>query len=169
MSSSLKNLSSSASLPLPDGSKFRIGIVRSDWNEEITLSMEKACLALLKKAGVPDSQIFCISVPGSFELCSGIQHLHLQQPCDALIGIGCIIKGETPHFDFIAQAVAGGFIQLSTQYEVPVVFGVLTTLTHEQALERSGGKHGNKGEEAAYTALQMASLFSQRKGSGGNA
>ncbi len=158
MSSSLKNLSSYGST-LPNAKKFRFGIVVSEWNSAITEAMYEGAIEILSKAGADKKNITRITVPGSFELTRGAQLLaSAKKKPDAIICIGCVIKGETPHFDFICQAVAYGLTQTGLMYELPVIFGVLTTNTLEQAQARSGGKHGNKGVEAAVTALRMAAL-----------
>ena len=113
---------------------------------------------LLKQAGIPESQISVIQVPGSFELILASQKLAQRDEIDGVIALGCIIQGETRHFDFICQAVATGISDVNLKYDKPVIFGVLTPDTQQQALDRAGGKYGNKGEEAAYTVLRMIEL-----------
>ena len=144
---------------VPDASKMKIGVVVAEWNSEITFSMEDAAIQTLRKHGVSDNNIIVRHVPGSFELTAGAQMMaHNISALDAIIGIGCVIRGETPHFDYICQGVTMGLTQVSIQYTIPVIFGVLTTNDLQQALDRAGGKHGNKGVEAAVTAIKMAAL-----------
>lgn len=143
---------------LPDGSSFKIGIAVAQWNPDVTLALLEGAQNILKEAGVLKENIEVIHVPGSFELPWGARHLLTSKKQNAIICLGCIIKGETKHDDYIANAVATGIMQLGLTSGVPVVFGVVTTNTPEQALDRAGGKHGNKGAEAAATALQLAQL-----------
>ncbi len=158
MSSSIKNLSDFNSQTIPDGKGMRIGIVVSEWNTEITGALFDGAVLTLVKNGVLKDDIITTTVPGSFELTMGSQFLCEDKRIDAVICLGCVIQGETRHFDFICNAVANGITNVSLKYNKPVIFGVLTTNTLEQALERAGGKHGNKGDEAAYTALKMVAL-----------
>ena len=155
MSSSIKNLSDFNSNTLPDGKGMCIGIVVSEWNSEITGALFDGAIQTLVKNGVLKDNIKITSVPGSFELTFGAQALCEDERIDAVICLGCVIQGETKHFDFICNAVANGITNVSLKYNKPVIFGVLTTNTLEQAFDRAGGKHGNKGDEAAYTALKM--------------
>lgn len=143
---------------LPDGSSFRIGIVTAAWNGDITAALRTAALTTLHEAGVPDEQIEQLEVPGSFELPWGARHLLANNALDAVICLGCLIHGETRHDVYIAQAVSQGLVNLGLTSGIPVVFGVLTTETEEQARQRAGGTHGNKGAEAAATALTLAAL-----------
>lgn len=158
MATQLKSLSDFSHTTIPDGRKYRFGIVTAQWNAEVTGALYNGAVLLLEKQGVLPENIIEITVPGSFELTSGADILLSKKELDAVICLGCVIKGETPHFDFICNAVANGISQVSIKYNKPVVFGVLTTNTLEQAQARAGGKHGNKGEEAAATALLMADL-----------
>ncbi|HAE35459.1 MAG TPA: 6,7-dimethyl-8-ribityllumazine synthase [Chitinophagales bacterium] len=153
-----RDLSSYRADEVPSGKSFRIAVITSDWNEEITHAMEKACLDTLIHHEVVEENISVIHVPGSYELTSAAQMLLETSEQDAVVCIGCIIKGETPHDVYLAQAVSQGLIQVSIDYSTPVLFGVLTTLDLQQAKERAGGRHGNKGVEAAVTALRMAAL-----------
>jgi len=141
-----------------DAPSFRIAIVKAEWNSSITNAMETAALEELQKAGVPLQGILRSTVPGSFELTSGAQMMLEDTRAEAVICLGCVIQGETRHFDFICQAVAGGLTELGIKYKKTVIFGVLTTNDLEQALSRAGGKLGNKGTEAAAAALKMVSL-----------
>ena len=136
------------------GSK-RIAIVVSEWNSEVTESLYVSCHATLVQHGVNRENIIKKMVPGSFELTLGSQWMAQQDEIDAVICLGCVIQGETRHFDFICQSVAQGVKDVALKYNKPVIFGVLTTDTKKQALDRAGGKHGNKGDEAAYTAVKM--------------
>lgn len=158
MATQLKNLSDFSHTTIPSGENFQIGIVTAQWNAAITNALHAGAYNLLIKQGVKEEHITQVSVPGSFELISGADILLSTSKYDAIICLGCVIKGETPHFDFICNAVANGISQVAIKYTKPVVFGVLTTNNLEQAQERSGGKHGNKGEEAAASALLMAEL-----------
>jgi 6,7-dimethyl-8-ribityllumazine synthase len=139
---------------------IKIAIVVSEWNETITNALKDGALTYLSEHGVSKKQIDIYTVPGSFEL-PGAANALLDDDLeiDAVICLGCIIQGETRHFEFISQAVANGIMQVSSNYFVPVIFGVLTCDTVEQALERAGGKHGNKGTEAAYTCLKMIDFY----------
>lgn len=135
--------------------KKKIGIVVSEWNDQITDALYNATLEVLLKEGISSKNITLKYVPGSFELTLGAQYLAQEKQIDAVICLGCVIQGETRHFDFICDAVANGITKVGLKFNKPVVFGVLTTNTMQQALDRAGGKHGNKGEEAAYTAIKM--------------
>ncbi len=141
---------------LPDGSSFKIGIVVSQWNADITNALLEGAQDTLLISGVLPENIEVLYVPGSFELPWGARQIMKPGKRDAVICLGCIIQGETRHDEYIASAVASGIMQLGLMSGVPVIFGVLTTNTEEQAKDRAGGKHGNKGAEAAATALQMA-------------
>ena len=143
---------------VPDATKMRFGIVVSDWNSEITWSLLKGAVSTLKKHGAISDNIIVKHVPGSFELTIGAQFLAEYDDLDAIICLGCVIEGETPHFTYICQGVTHGITQLNIEYNIPFIFGVLTTNSLEQAVDRAGGKHGNKGDEAAVTAIKMAAL-----------
>ena len=158
MATQLKSLSDFSHTTIPSGQNYKIGLVTAQWNADVTGALYNGAISLLEKQGVEPQNIISITVPGSFELTSGADLLLSRKDVDAVICLGCVIQGETPHFDFICNAVANGVTQVAVKYNKPVIFGVLTTLTLEQAQERSGGKHGNKGEEAAVTALIMAEL-----------
>lgn len=152
------NLSDYDPSKVPDASEMRFGIVVSDWNQEITFSLLDGCVKTLKKHGATDEDIVIKHVPGSFELTLGAQLMAENEDVDAIICLGCVVQGETPHFTYICQSVSMGITQLNIDYNVPVIFGVLTTNNIEQARERAGGKYGNKGDEAAVTAIKMAAL-----------
>lgn len=133
----------------------QVGIVVSQWNSEITDALYEGARAALLASGIKKRHIHVATVPGSFELPLAAQWLADNKRIDAVIALGCVIKGDTPHFDYICQAVAQGIMTVNLKSGKPVAFGVLTTLNKSQALERAGGKLGNKGEEAAETVLRM--------------
>jgi 6,7-dimethyl-8-ribityllumazine synthase len=133
---------------------FRIGVVSALWNSEITSKLKSGALKTLKEAGITDENIVQWDVPGSYELIYAANKL-ATDGFDAIICLGVVIQGETRHFDFICDAVAHGIAQVSIKHNIPVAFGLLTTDTQLQAIERSGGKHGHKGEEAAWTVLKL--------------
>ncbi len=139
-------------------SRKKIAIVVAEWNEEITEALYAGAFETLIKYGIKKSNIERVSVPGSFELPLAAKKMALRKDIAAVIGIGCVIQGETPHFDYICQAVAHGIMSVSLDSLKPVSFGVLTTLDKKQAMERAGGTYGNKGEEAALTALRMLAI-----------
>lgn len=143
---------------VPDAHSMRFGIVVADWNREITWSLLKGAVDTLKKHGTIDKNIVIRHVPGSFELTIGAQLIAEYHDVDAIICLGCVIQGETPHFTYICQGVTQGITQLNIEYNIPFIFGVLTVIEKQQAVERSGGKHGNKGDEAAVTAIKMAAM-----------
>jgi 6,7-dimethyl-8-ribityllumazine synthase len=155
MASAHKNLSDYSSKNLGNITNKRFAIVVSEWNEEITEKLLNGAFETLIKEGAKEENIFIKTVPGSFELCLGAQWMAQDSKIDAVICLGCIIQGETRHFDFIAQAVANGLCEITLKYNKPVIFGVLTPNNHEQALDRAGGSFGNKGDEAAITAIKM--------------
>jgi len=158
MASSLKSLSDYSLKNLVDISNCRFAIVVSEWNEEVTESLYNGAYETLVTQGAQADNIIRKDVPGSFELSLGAQKMAEHEDIDAVICIGCVIQGETKHFDFICSAVANGITTVSLKYNKPVIFGVLTPNTQKQALDRAGGKHGNKGDEAAITAIKMLSL-----------
>jgi 6,7-dimethyl-8-ribityllumazine synthase len=141
-----------------------IGIVVSEWNSEITEALYKGAEKTLLEAGCEKGNIIRHNVPGSFELPTGALWVAGYLNVNAVICLGCVIQGETPHFDYICSAVAKGLVDLSLKTHKPFIFGVLTTNTVEQAKERSGGKHGNKGVEAAVTAIKMIALQEKLRG-----
>ena len=151
------NLSNYDSTTLPDATHLRFGIVVSEWNPTITEGLLKGAVDTLLDCGVDQSNIQTIHVPGSFELIYGAKKMQ-QQLVDAVITIGSVIKGETKHFDFVCDGVTQGIKDLNILYDVPVIFCVLTDNNLQQSIERSGGIHGNKGVEAAVTAIKMAHL-----------
>lgn len=152
------NLSAYDPKLVPDATGMRFGIVVSDWNMDVTWSLLDGAVKTLKKHGAIDQNIVIKHVPGSFELTLGAQFLAEYDDLDAIICLGCVIQGETLHFTYICQGVTQGITQLNLEYNLPFIFGVLTTVTLQQAVDRAGGKHGNKGDEAAVTAIKMAAL-----------
>ncbi|HEY8937571.1 MAG TPA: 6,7-dimethyl-8-ribityllumazine synthase [Cyclobacteriaceae bacterium] len=136
-------------------SKKKFAIVVAEWNEEITEALYEGAVEGLTANGIKNTNIIRKNVPGTFELTLGAQWMADKKDIDAVICLGCVIQGETPHFDYICQAVAYGITEVNLKSRKPIIFGVLTTLNQKQALERAGGKYGNKGEEAALTALKM--------------
>lgn len=158
MSSANKNLSVIEGTEVPNGNGMRFALVVSEWNYAITGALKEGALATLIGHGVNPLDIQICHVPGSYELTMGSQLVCEKGNVDAVIALGCVIQGETRHFDFICDAVAHGITNVSMKYNTPVIFGVLTPHTMQQAEDRAGGKHGNKGDEAAVTALKMVAL-----------
>ena len=140
---------------IPDATDMRFGIVVAEWNNHITDRLLEGALKILRQQGVAETAITVMHVPGSFELIYGCAELARTGYVDAVIAIGCVIRGDTPHFDYICQGVTAELARQNTEGKVPVVFGLITTNTPEQAEERAGGKLGNKGEEFAITAIKM--------------
>jgi len=158
MASNLKNLGDHSNKNMASVKNNKIGIVVSEWNDQITDSLLSATHEVLSAHGAKPKNIIIKYVPGSFELPLAAQYLASQKDIDAVICLGCVIQGETRHFDFICDAVANGITNVGLKYNKPVIFGVLTTNNLQQALDRAGGKHGNKGEEAGITAVKMLSF-----------
>ncbi|MCS7036447.1 MAG: 6,7-dimethyl-8-ribityllumazine synthase [Saprospiraceae bacterium] len=158
MASALQNLSQYDASTVPDASEIIFGIVVAEWNAHITHALYEGCYETLLKHGARPENIHTVQVPGSFELPAGARIVHGQKNPDAVICLGCVIKGETNHNEYINQAVAHGLVNLSLATGKAFIFGVLTTDTEQQALDRAGGKHGNKGVEAAIAAIRMAAL-----------
>jgi 6,7-dimethyl-8-ribityllumazine synthase len=152
-----KNLSAVGDLPAisPD---WTFAIVKAEWNDEITSGLYDGAIELLLTSGVAPENIHTMEVPGSFELPLGAQWAIERYEVDAVICLGSVIRGETAHFDYVCQAVSLGIKDVSLEYNLPVIFGVLTDNNIEQSRARSGGKHGNKGTEAAATAVKMLAL-----------
>ena len=158
MATENKNLSHYDKESIPNAREFRFGIVVSEWNANITEGLYQGAIGALLDCGALESNIIRWNVPGSFELTFGCKKLIRQEKLDAVIAIGSVIQGETKHFDFVCSATAQGIKDLNVQLDVPVIFCVLTDNTVQQAVDRSGGKHGNKGAEAAIAAIKMATL-----------
>ena len=153
-----KNLSTQNIGNIRNVSSKKIAIVVSEWNEEITGSLYEGAYQSLLQNGIQKENILSLSVPGSYELSFGAQKMAQKKEVDAIICLGCVIQGETRHFEFICQSVTQGLKDVALKFDKPVIFGVLTTDTYQQALDRAGGKYGNKGDEAAITALKMLNL-----------
>ena len=158
MATANKNLSNYDKNTIPNAKDFRFGIVVSEWNDHITEGLYKGALAALLDCGVVEKNILRWNVPGSFELVYGAQRMIVTQEVDCIITIGCVIKGETMHFEFVCEGVTQGIKDLNVQTDVPVIFCLLTDNNEQQSLDRSGGVHGNKGTEAAIAAIKMAAL-----------
>jgi len=158
MATAGKNLSSYRKEDLKNTKNLSIGLVVAEWNNNITDALYKGAFNTLVENGVDQRNIISIKVPGSFELIYGAKHLIETHKLNAVIIIGSVIQGETKHFDFICNAVSQGVKDLNIKYNTPVIFCLLTDNTLQQALDRSGGKHGNKGIECAVAALKMATL-----------
>ncbi|MDI9356182.1 MAG: 6,7-dimethyl-8-ribityllumazine synthase [Chitinophagaceae bacterium] len=137
----------------------KIGIITAEWNKDITESLYNASLQTLQKNGIPEERILSLWVPGAYELPVAAQKIALSHDISAIICIGCVIRGDTPHFDYICQAVTYGITKVMLQYNKPIIFGVLTTNTKKQAEERTIGIYGNKGTEFAISALKMIDAF----------
>lgn len=152
------NLSSYDPAAIKHAGELRFGIVVSDWNSEVTHSLLDGAVSTLIKHGVKEEEIVVKHVPGSFELPLAAQWIAEYDDVDGIICLGCVIQGETPHFTYVCQGVTSGISRLNLEYNIPFIFGLLTTDTHQQAVDRAGGKHGNKGTEAAVAALRMAFL-----------
>ena len=152
------NLSVYDSDSIPNASTMRFGLVVSEWNPDITQNLHDGAVAALLEHGALVENITAIKVPGSFELIYGCKHLLNNNEVDAVIAIGNVIRGETEHFTFVCEGVTQGIVELNLTYNTPTVFCVLTDNNKQQSLDRSGGKHGNKGVECAVAAIKMAAL-----------
>lgn len=157
VATNLKNLSH-FERPVPSASDMRVGIVVAEWNSAITGALLEGAVKTLRAAGCREENIIVKWVPGTFELPMGAQFFAEYSNVDGVIALGCVIRGETPHFDYVCQGVTIGITQLQLSWSMPVAFGVLTVENSEQAEERAGGKHGNKGDEAAATLIKMVAL-----------
>lgn len=158
MATENKNLSEYNKEKLPNVTAKRFGIITSEWNETVTEGMRKGAEETLLDCGVLSENIIQWNVPGSFELVNGAKKMLSKEQIDAIIVIGCVIQGETKHFDFVCQGVTQGVAYLNATQNIPVIFCVLTDNNLQQSLDRSGGKHGNKGIEAAVAAIKMVNL-----------
>lgn len=152
------NLSHYDKATIPNAKSFRFGIVVSEWNPEITKNLQKGAIQTLLDCGALEENIYSWEVPGSFELVFGCKKMIQSHQVDAVIAIGNVIQGETRHFDFVCDGLTQGIVDLNLKYDVPVIFCVLTDITKQQSIDRSGGKLGNKGIECALAAVKMASL-----------
>ncbi len=158
MSTANHNLSDYESDKLPSASDMRFGVVVSEWNPDVTEGLLNGVLQTLQKQGANPDQIVVQYVPGSFELVYGSKCLADNAHVDAVIALGSVVRGDTPHFDYVCQGVTQGISYLNATQPVPIIFGLLTTDTMEQATDRAGGRYGNKGDEAAVTAIKMIAL-----------
>lgn len=153
-----KNLSAYDINSVPSAEKMKFGIVVAEWNYKITGALAQGAIDTLVKHGAKQENIIVKHVPGSFELTLGGQFFAEYTDVDAILLLGCVIQGETRHFDFICQGVTEGATKLNMNYNLPVIYGLLTTNNEQQALDRAGGRLGNKGDEAAITAIKMVNL-----------
>mgnify|MGYP000515968821 CR=1 FL=1 len=158
MASELKSLSNHNKDSLPDGSNMKFGIVVSDYYEEISSALLQACLETFAQQNVKAENIKVVYAPGTYELPAACDILNQQMEADAIIAIGCVVKGDTDHDKYINMAVANALQNLTIKYSKAFLFGVLTPNTYQQALDRAGGKHGNKGVEVAVAALKIVAL-----------
>ncbi|GAA4106509.1 6,7-dimethyl-8-ribityllumazine synthase [Aquimarina addita] len=164
MATENKNLSEYDKSTIPDAKNFRFGIVVSEWNDTITEGLFQGAFDALLDCGALKDNIVRWNVPGSFELIYGCKKMQqAYDMLDAIIAIGSVIQGETKHFDFVCDGVTQGIKDLNIQHDIPVIFCVLTDNTIQQSIDRSGGKHGNKGTEAAIAAIKMAQLRKDAK------
>tara|TARA_R110000772_G_scaffold193848_1_gene304715 strand:- start:10 stop:507 length:498 start_codon:yes stop_codon:yes gene_type:complete len=164
MATENNNLSVYDKTTIPNAKNFRFGIVVSEWNHEVTEGMFQGAFDALKDCGALNDNIVRWDVPGSFELIYGCKRMQKSYDMlDAVIAIGSVIQGETKHFDYVCEGVSQGIKDLNVQSDIPVIFCVLTDNTRQQAIDRSGGKHGNKGTEAAIAAIKMAQLRKDSK------
>ena len=161
MATENKNLSEYDKNSIPNAKDFRFGIVVSEWNDSITEGLFSGAIEALLENQVPAQHIIRWNVPGSFELVYGAKKMLQTQNVDAVIAIGCVIQGQTKHFDFVCEGVTQGIKDLNVQTDIPVILCVLTDNTMQQSIDRSGGIHGNKGTEAAIAAIKMAFIRQQ--------
>jgi 6,7-dimethyl-8-ribityllumazine synthase len=158
MATAEKNLSHYNKDSIPNASNMRFGIVVSEWNEKVTTGLLNGAISAFKDNGVKEENIVVHYVPGSFELALGAQFLMEFDSVNGVVALGSVVQGETKHFDFVCQGVTQGIMDVSLKYNKPVIFGVLTDNTMQQAIDRSGGKHGNKGIECAIACIKMTAL-----------
>ncbi len=157
MATKSKNLSK-FDRPVPSALEMKIGIVVSEWNYAITSALLNGAIRTLLAAGCREDMIVVKWVPGTFELPMGAQYFAEYSDVDGVIALGCVVQGETRHFDYVCDGVTSGIQQVQLSWNMPIAFGVLTTENQEQAEDRAGGKHGNKGDEAAATLIKMIAL-----------
>lgn len=163
MATAYQNLSACDNNTVPYSPQLRVAVVCAEWNADITGQLLKGACDTLEKHGVKPENIFVEYVPGTYELTFGAQRTAAHYRPDAVIVLGCVIHGDTPHFDYVCQGVTEGTTRLNATLDIPVIFGVLTTNNKQQALDRAGGKYGNKGDEAAVTAIKMAAFAARMK------
>lgn len=159
MATAYHNLSSYDAATVPNGENMKIGIVVSEWNDNITRPLLEGAYNTLTKHRVKEENILIDYVPGSFELIFGAKHLVENSDIDAVIVLGSVVRGDTPHFDYVCSGVTQGIADMNIRYDIPFIFGLLTTDNMQQAEERAGGIHGNKGDECAVTALKMIDFY----------
>jgi 6,7-dimethyl-8-ribityllumazine synthase len=155
MATQYRNLSKYDPDQLPDAGNMRFAIVVSEWNRDITDKLREGAYNTLISQGAKPENITVVYVPGSFELVYGARKVAGSLKPDAVIGLGCVIRGDTPHFEYVCSGVTQGFAQLNAEGKIPYIFGLLTNNTLQQSIDRAGGKWGNKGIEAAVTAIKM--------------
>ena len=158
MATAYQNLSEYDFNSVPDASEMNIGIVVAEWNRNITEKLLRGACDTLERHGVKPENIVVKRVPGSFELTFGAKRLAESKELDAIIVLGCVVRGDTPHFDYVCSCVTHGITELNLMYDIPFIFGMLTTNTMQQAEDRAGGRLGNKGDEAAVTAIKMVNF-----------
>jgi len=158
MSTKYQNLTDYNPENVPDASKMRFAILVSEWNPAVTEKLKEGVYNTLLKYGTKPVNIWLIYVPGSFELIYATRRIIGSIKPDAVIGLGCVIRGDTPHFDYVCSGITQGYAQLNAEGDIPCIFGLLTTDNLQQAVDRSGGKYGNKGDEYAITAIKMVHL-----------
>lgn len=155
MASILKNLSDYDPQTVPSAEKMKFGIIVSEWNSQVTNALLEGAVETLLMHGAKEENIIVRYVPGSFELVAGSQCMSTQTDVDAIICLGCVIKGDTPHFDYVCAGTTQGIAHLNATGKIPFIYGLLTTNNLQQALDRCGGALGNKGTECAVTAIKM--------------
>lgn len=158
MATAYHNLSDYDFNSVPDASHLRFGIIVSEWNSHITGALLEGAVRTLKKHGAKDENIRVQTVPGSFELTYGAALMMKSHKVDAIIAIGCVVRGDTPHFDYVCAGTTQGLAQLNAMGEIPVIYGLITTNDMQQAEDRAGGKLGNKGDECAVAAIKMCNF-----------
>lgn len=158
MATAYHNLSDYDFNSVPDATRMRFGIVVSEWNSNITGPLLEGAVTTLKKHGAQSENILVQTVPGSFELTFGAAQMIKSNKVDAVIALGCVVRGDTPHFDYVCAGTTQGIAHLNATTDTPVIYGLITTNTMQQAEERAGGKLGNKGDECAVAAIKMIHL-----------
>lgn len=155
MATAYQNLSEYDFNSVPDASGMSVGIVVAEWNRNITEKLLEGACNTLERHGMKPEKIYVQRVPGSFELTYGAKMMAEKLDVDAVIVLGCVVRGDTPHFDYVCAGVTQGITELNVKYDIPFIFGLLTTDNMQQSEDRAGGKYGNKGDEAAVTAIKM--------------
>ena len=158
MATAYQNLSQYDFDSVPDATNLNVGIVVAEWNRNITEKLLEGACNTLERHGVKPQNIIVKRVPGSFELTFGAKRLAESKDLDAVIVLGCVVRGDTPHFDYVCSGVTQGITELNLMCDIPFIFGLLTTGTMQQSEDRAGGKYGNKGDEAAVTAIKRANF-----------